>query len=139
MNLIHTIFLLISPLSPLNFQETTALLGSARHGQSALLFLLAGFHSIANEIGMISSVATSSTTVIPVLSIRKGHELIGHLEDYLFWPYTFQSTILLVLFIVWIRKPVQNKFFNGAYSVKKKRYVKDKNYEAVANGGNEIV
>uniref|UniRef100_A0A8R1E4M5 Uncharacterized protein n=1 Tax=Caenorhabditis japonica TaxID=281687 RepID=A0A8R1E4M5_CAEJA len=87
----------------------------------------------------ISSVATSSTTVIPVLSIRKGHELIGHLEDYLFWPYTFQSTILLVLFIVWIRKPVQNKFFNGAYSVKKKRYVKDKNYEAVANGGNEIV
>ncbi|CCE71415.1 Poly-beta-1,6-N-acetyl-D-glucosamine biosynthesis protein PgaD [Caenorhabditis elegans] len=76
------------------------------------------------------------------------------------WPYTLQSTILLVLFIVWMiigvfvarevmlvlldhrkikKKPIQKKAYNGAYSVKKKRYVKDRNYQAVANGGNEIV
>ncbi|EFP04062.1 hypothetical protein CRE_27591 [Caenorhabditis remanei] len=55
------------------------------------------------------------------------------------WPYTLQSTILLILFIVWMRKPIQKKSYNGAYSVKKKRYVKDRNYQPVANGGNEIV
>ncbi|UMM38984.1 hypothetical protein L5515_016223 [Caenorhabditis briggsae] len=76
------------------------------------------------------------------------------------WPYTVQSTILVFLFVVWMiigvfvarevmlvildhrkirRKPLSRKRYNGAYSVKKKRYVNDKNYEAVANGGNEIV
>uniref|UniRef100_A0A1I7TZI6 Transposase n=1 Tax=Caenorhabditis tropicalis TaxID=1561998 RepID=A0A1I7TZI6_9PELO len=38
------------------------------------------------------------------------------------------------------RKPIQKRrSYNGVYSVKKKRYVNDKNYQAVANGGNEIV
>lgn len=48
-----------------------------------------------------------------------------------------RKTPLKIIF--YRKKPIQKKAYNGAYSVKKKRYVKDRNYQAVANGGNEIV
>ncbi|CAO4382991.1 unnamed protein product [Caenorhabditis nigoni] len=62
------------------------------------------------------------------------------------WPYTVQSTILVFLFVVWmiigvfvVREVMLVILDHRKISVKKKRYVNDKNYEAVANGGNEIV
>ncbi|CAL2048996.1 unnamed protein product [Caenorhabditis brenneri] len=94
-----------------------------------------------------------------VSTTPSGNELGTDYDE--IWPYTVQSTILFVLFIIWMvigvfvgrevilvfldhrkrkRKPtLRKRSYNGAYSVKKKRYVNDKNYQPVANGGNEIV
>ncbi|CAI2357846.1 unnamed protein product [Caenorhabditis sp. 36 PRJEB53466] len=112
-----------------------------------------------NTIPSSSRISSDNSTASSAPSLP--YAVAVGLMDYVLWPYTTQSTILFFLFIVWMiigvfvarevvlvlldhrkikRKPETKKSaYHGAYSVKRKRYVKDKNYEQVANGGNEIV